>query len=136
MEKHGCADIAQRFNRETFGIYFGHVFFVFPARLRRQGLPAGFGAKRNQQQTNGEGDGGQSDGYSERLKMLNACADEKGDRGPAKSRKGRGESESAGAAFGGILFREPKSVDAKISAAETTQAKTNEHPGNLAPTKL
>src|SRR5216684_5589032 len=100
----------------------------FSVRLRRQSLPAGFGAKRNQEQTDRKGDGGKSNRYSERLKMLNAGANQKSDPGSAKSRKGRGESEGAGAAFGGILLRQPQGVNREICAAKTEKEQADKEP--------
>src|SRR5216684_1209401 len=55
------------------------MFSPLSVTLRRQGLPAGFKTKRNEEQPNGERDGGQRDGDSQRLKMLNAGTDQKGD---------------------------------------------------------
>src|SRR5882757_2407978 len=104
------------------------AMFAFSMRLRRQSLPAGFGAKRNQEQTDRKGDGGKSNRYSERLKMLNAGANQKSDPGSAKSRKGRGESEGAGATFGGILLRQPQGVNRKIRATKTEKEKANKEP--------
>src|SRR5438034_100381 len=98
MQKHAVAEMAQGFDGENFDLHFGHVFFAFSMMLRRQSLPAGFGAKRDQEQTDRKRDGGKSNRYSERLKMLNAGTNQKSDPGSAKSRKGRGESEGAGAA--------------------------------------
>src|SRR6202171_6666612 len=63
------------------------MFSLPSVTLRRQGLPAGFRAKRNEEQNNGEGDGRQRDGNSQRLKMLNAGADQKSDARAAKSRE-------------------------------------------------
>src|SRR5260370_24508110 len=104
MQKHAVAEIAQRFDGENFGLYFGHVFFAFSMMLRRQSLPAGFGAKRNQEQTDRKGDGGKSNRDPERLKMLNAGAHQKSDPCTAKSRKGCEESEGASAAFRPLLL--------------------------------
>src|SRR5216684_942446 len=68
--------------------------------------------------------------------MLNASADQEGDCRSAKSRKGGGKGESAGAAFSWILFREPESVDGKIRAAETKKKKANEKPGKRGRTEV
>src|SRR5882762_72547 len=129
MEKRALAEIAQRFDGENFGLHFSHVFFAFSASLRRQGLPAGFRAKRNEEQTNGEGDGRQRDGNSQRLKMLNAGADQKGDPRSAKSSKGRGKCESARPAFRRILLWQPERVNRKIRAAKTQKEKAKKEPG-------
>src|SRR5260370_32820987 len=128
MQKNAVAEIAQRFDGENFGLHFGHVFFAFSMRLRRQSLPAGFRAKRNQEQTDRKGDGGKSNRYSERLKMLNAGANQKSDPGSAKSAKGRGESEGAGATFGRILLRQPQRVNRKIRAANTEKEQADKEP--------
>ena len=58
MEKHAPAEIAQRLDGVNFGVHFSHVFFAFSVSLRRQSVPAGFNAKRNQKQANRESDGG------------------------------------------------------------------------------
>src|SRR5712664_1508766 len=105
------------------------MFSPLPVTLRRQGLPAGFNAKRNEQKTNGEGDGRHRDGDSQRLKMLNAGSDQKGDSRSAKSRNGRGKGESARAAFRRILLRQPQGVNGKIRAAKTKKEKANKKPG-------
>src|SRR6266699_4300859 len=106
------------------------AMFSLPFRgLRRKRLPAGFSAKWNQEQTNREGDGGQRDGNSERLKMLNARADEKGDPRAAKSRKGRRKSKGARAALGWILLGQPQRINRKIRAAKTKKEKTDKEPG-------
>src|SRR5206468_5857645 len=73
--------------------------------------------------------GGQRHRDSERSIALNACADEKGDRGATKTREGSRKGKSAGAAFGWILFREPEGVDGEIRAAEAKKEKANEKPG-------
>src|SRR5260370_17808836 len=104
------------------------MFSPLSVTLRRQGLPAGFNAKRNEQKTNGEGDGSQRDGDSQRLKMLNAGADQKSDSRSAKSRNGRGKGESARAAFRRILLRQPQRVNGKIRAAKTNKEKPNKEP--------
>src|SRR2546421_718009 len=99
------------------------------SRLRRKGLPASFSAKWDEEQANRKCDRRQRDGDSQRSKVLNARADEKGDRGSAKTREGRGKGKSARAAFGWILFGEPKRVNGKIRAAKSKKEKTNEKPG-------
>src|SRR6266851_5305718 len=104
------------------------MFSPLSVTLRRQGLPAGFNAKRNEQKTNGEGDGRQRDGDSQRLKMLNAGSDQKGDSRSAKSRNGRGKGESARAAFRRILLRQPQRVNSKIRSAEAKKEKANKEP--------
>src|SRR5260370_4678718 len=128
MQKHAVAEIAQPFNGENFGVHFGHVFFAFSMMLRRQSLPAGFSAKRNQEQTDRKGDGGKSNRNSERLKMLNAGANQKGDPRSAKPRNGGGESAGAGAVLGGILFQQPQGVNRKIRAAKTKKEQADKEP--------
>src|SRR5260370_2035177 len=96
--------------------------------LRRQGLPAGFKTKRNEEQPNGERDGRQRDGDSQRLKMLNAGSDQEGDSRSAKSRNGRGKGESARAAFRRVLLRQPQRVNGKIRSAEAKKEKANKKP--------
>src|SRR5229473_193248 len=104
------------------------MFSPLSVTLRRQGLPAGFNTKRNEQKTNGEGDGRQRDGDSQRLKMLNAGADQKSDSRSAKSRNGRGKSEGARAAFRRILLRQPQRVNSKIRSAKAKKEKANKEP--------
>src|SRR5712664_154214 len=104
------------------------MFSPLSVTLRRQGLPAGFKTKRNEEQPNRERDGGQRDGDSQRLKMLNAGTDQKGDSRSAKSRNGRGKGESARAAFRRILLRQPQRVNSKIRPAETKKEKANKKP--------
>src|SRR5712664_1903216 len=105
------------------------MFSPLSVTLRRQGLPAGFKTKRNEEQPNRERDGGQRDGDSQRLKMLNAGTDQKGDSRSAKSRNGRGKSESARAAFRRILLRQPQRVNSKIRSAEAKEEKAKKKPG-------
>src|SRR5260370_1890071 len=104
------------------------MFSPLSVTLRRQGLPAGFNAKRNEQKTNGEGDGSQRDGDSQRLKMLNGGREQKGDPRSAKSRNGRGKSEGARAAFRRVLLRQPQRVNGKIRSAEAKKEKANKKP--------
>src|SRR5258708_14584569 len=104
------------------------MFSPLSVTLRRQGLPAGFNAKRNEQKTNGEGDGRQRDGDSQRLKMLNAGSDQKGDSRSAKSRNGRGKRESARPAFRRVLLRQPQRVNGKIRSPTTKKENTTKKP--------
>ena len=87
--------------------------------LRRQGLPAGFRAKGNEEQANGESDGSQCNGNSQRSIVLYSRANQKRDSRTAKSRKGRGKRESARPAFRRVLLRKPQRVNRKIRATKT-----------------
>src|SRR6266404_5760925 len=60
--------------------------------------------------------------------MLNASANQKSDPGSAKSRKGSGESEGAGAALGGILLWQPQRVNGKIRSAKTEKEQADKEP--------
>src|SRR5260370_17031519 len=66
------------------------MFSPLSVTLRRQGLPAGFKTKRNEEQPNGERDGRQPAQNPHRLKMLNAAADQKGDSPSSQHGNGRG----------------------------------------------
>src|SRR6266849_2726670 len=68
--------------------------------------------------------------------MLNAGANQKSDPGSAKSRKGGGESEGAGAAFGGILLRQPQCVNREICAAKTEKEQADKEPRKSRRTKI
>src|SRR5260370_21455101 len=60
--------------------------------------------------------------------MLNASANQNSDPGPAKSRKGGGESEGGGAALRGILLRQQQRVNGKIRAAKTEKEQADKEP--------
>jgi hypothetical protein len=107
VQEHARAKFAQGFDWKSFCFNAGHIHRSPSRSLRRQSLPAGFRAKGNEEQTNGEGDGRQGDGNAQRLKMSNPGANQEGDPRSAKSRKGRGKRESARPAFRRILFRQP-----------------------------
>ena len=49
--------------------------------------------------------------------------------GAGKTRERSGKGESAGAALGRVLFREPEGVNGEIGSAKTKEKKTNEEPG-------
>src|ERR1700731_3711717 len=136
VQEHASAKFAQGFDRENFCFNVSHIHRSPARTLRRQGLPAGFRAKGNEEQANGEGDGRQRHGNSQRSVVLYSSANQKRDSRSAKSRKGRGKRESARPAFRRVLLRKPQRVNRKIRATKTKKEKANKKPGKRCCAKI
>src|SRR6202166_5374461 len=61
--------------------------------------------------------------------MADAGADEEGDAGSAKAGERGGDNEGAGAELSGILLGQSKSIDSKVSSAQSKKKQTNKKPG-------
>src|ERR1017187_2725637 len=82
--------------------------------LGRSRIATRFRSKRNQQQPQGKSERGHRDGSSERAVMPHTGSDKKSNSSARKAGERSRKSKGAGAAFRGILFRQPKSVDGEV----------------------
>src|SRR5260370_12630045 len=112
-----------------------NLFFCFSRdsdELRRQGLSSRFRPKRNQQQTHRECQRSQRHGHTQRAVMLHAGAHQKRDSRAAEARERSGKRKRAGAAFGGILLRQPQRIHRQIRPTKSHNKQTHKEPGNRA----
>src|SRR5713226_6517516 len=113
-----------------FNLFF--CFFRDSDELRRQRLSSRFRPKRNQQQTHRECQRSQRHGHAQRAVMPHAGTHQKRDSRAAEARKRSGKRKRAGAAFGGILLRQPQGIHREIRSAKSQEKQTHKKPGKRA----
>ena len=99
---------------------------IAPSRGER--LAFGFYAEGQKQDADDEGKGRHRDGDAERFKMADSRANKQSEKSGGKAADIGGEGKRAGAAFRGVLLREPKRIDDEVRAAETKKKGADEEP--------
>src|SRR6266852_4835301 len=120
----------RNFRRGT-GAFIGLRSFVIGSlSSRRQRLALGLDSKRQEKYADDEHESGQSHGSAEGLEVMNAGANQKSEAGGRKTPDVGDKRKGAGAAFGSVLFGQPKRIDFEIGPAHTEKKSADEEPGH------
>ena len=119
--------------RDDSQCYLGHAASLFRRRRRalsRQGLTLGFFTEGQKYQSDQEGEGRQSHGRAEGLKVAHASAHEESKASSHEASEIRGECKRACAALRAILLGKPEGINDEVGTSESQKKRAKDKPAN------